>query len=141
MTEIVFAAVVAVSFGLLFNVRGANLPLTGLNGGVGYFFYTAAGASGLESYIGMLFASLAMSVFAEAAARLRKAPASLFLAPALIPIVPGGGMFRCVLSLLEGEHAAAVAVGINTMLESGAIAIGIIVISSLVKWKSCEMGS
>jgi len=57
----------------------------------------------------------------------------VFLAGALIPIVPGGGLFSCVMQLLEGNNAQAVVIGIKTLFEAGAIAIAIIVISSLTK--------
>lgn len=74
-----------------------------------------------------------MTIFAEIAARRRKVPATIFLAVALIPIVPGGRMFSFVLHLLEGSNQLAVADGIQTLLESGAIAIGIIVVSSFTQ--------
>ena len=42
-------------------------------------------------------------------------------------------MFSFVLHLLEGSNQLAVADGIQTLLESGAIAIGIIVVSSFTQ--------
>jgi len=129
----IFAAAAAASFGILFNVRGKNLIFTGINGGFGYFIFALFTSHNYESYIGMFFASLVMTIFAEIAARKIKAPAAIFLAPALIPIVPGGRMFAFVLHLLEGNNQLAVADGIATLLQSGAIAIGIIIVSSMTK--------
>ncbi|NLA84210.1 MAG: threonine/serine exporter [Clostridiales bacterium] len=133
MKNVLFAAIAATSIGILFNVQRRNLLFAGINGGLGYLFYSITVAKGFESYVGMLTASIAMSVFAEIVARLRKAPASVFLAVALIPVVPGGAMFRFVLSLLEGDYELAFTYGIQTTLEAGALAIGIIVVSSFTK--------
>jgi len=135
-----FAAVVAMSFGALFNVRGRSLLLIGLNGFSGFLIYSIFVYLNFDSYIGMFFASTAMTVFAEAAARLRKTPASLFLIAALIPIVPGGGMFRFMLLLLQNDIHAAGPVAVNTILEAGAIAIGIIIVSSAINITSKNKG-
>jgi len=129
----VCAVVATAAYGIVFNLRGKNLVLTGINGGLGYFVYALIISNNYESYIGMFFASTIMTIFAEVCARKCKAPASVFLAGALIPIVPGGGLFSCVMQLLEGNNAQAVVIGIKTLFEAGAIAIAIIVISSLTK--------
>lgn len=131
--EVLSAAVATAAFGILFNIHGKNLTLAGVNGGLGYFVFAISVANDYESYIGMFFASVAMTIFAEVSARWRKAPATMFLAAALIPIVPGGRLFNFVLHLLEGDNALAVVDGINTLLEAGAIAVGIIVVSSITK--------
>ncbi len=133
LAKALYATVATTAFGILFNVQKKNLILTGINGGIGYLVYLLTLNQGFESYIGMLFASLLMSIIAEITARVRKTPASIFLAAALIPIVPGGGMFSCALHLLEGNNGLAIEAGIKTLLESGAIAIGIIVVSSFTK--------
>lgn len=127
------AAIATTSFGVFFNVRGKNLPITGLIGGIGYYLYTILVTNGFESYVGMFAASFVMAILAEFAARWRKAPATIFLAPALVPIVPGGRLFNFVLHLLEGNNDLAVVDGIYTLLESGSIAVGIIVVSSVTK--------
>ena len=131
--KILCAAVVASSFAILFNVRGRNVLLAGVNGGLGYLVYALAMAYAFQGYAAMFWASMAMALWAEFCARLCKAPASLFLAAALIPIVPGGAMFRSALNLLEGKNGLAVTYGMETMLEAGALAAGIIVVSSLTK--------
>lgn len=131
IAKTIFAVIATASFGILFNIRGLNLILAGINGGLGYLIVSTAG--GAETYIGMFLASIAMTALAEILARYRKAPATVFLAAALIPIVPGGRLFNFVLHLLEGDYQTAAADGITTLLEAGAIAVGIIAVSSFTK--------
>ena len=127
------SAIATISFGILFNVQKKNLLLAGVNGGLGYLLFSISTVNGFESHVGMFIASLGISVFAEIFARLQKAPASVFLAAALIPLVPGGTLFQFALNLLEGNNELALECGIRTILEAGALAVGIIVVSSLTK--------
>jgi len=131
--SILSAGFVAGAFGILFNVRGKNVFFAGLNGSIGFSIYSLALHLGIGSYIAMFFASIGMAVYSEITARLRKAPASLFLVAALIPIVPGGGIFQFVLYILQGEISAATATGMITLMETGGIAIGVIIVSSVIK--------
>ena len=133
IAKTIFAVIATASFGILFNIRGLNLILAGINGGLGYLIVSVRTAGGAETYIGMFLASIAMTALAEILARYRKAPATVFLAAALIPIVPGGRLFNFVLHLLEGDYQTAAADGITTLLEAGAIAVGIIAVSSFTK--------
>jgi len=131
--SVLSAGVVAGAFGLLFNVRGKNVLFAGINGSIGYSVFTLIIHLEIASFIAMFFASITMAVFAEIAARIRKAPASLFLVAALIPIVPGGGIFQFVLYILQGLRDAATSTGINALMETGGIAVGVIIVSSVIK--------
>lgn len=128
-----FAGVIAIAFGVLFNVHGKKLLLAGLNSTIGFFVYLFVEDLGYSSYVGMFFASLVISLFAEIFSRAWKVPATVFMVAALIPLVPGGGIFQTVLSALQKDFSTALAVGINTILEAAAIALGIIIISSVLK--------
>lgn len=128
-----FAGVIAIAFGVLFNVHGKKLLLAGLNSAIGFFVYLFVEDLGYSSYVGMFFASLVISLFAEIFSRAWKVPATVFMVAALIPLVPGGGIFQTVLSALQKDFSTALAVGINTILEAAAIALGIIIISSVLK--------
>ncbi len=133
LVKVMFATVATASFGVIFNIRGLNLALAGITGGIGYLIVAVGATRGFETYIGMFLASLVMATLAEILARKRKAPASIFLAAALIPIVPGGRLFSFVMHFLEGDYQLAGVDGAATLLEGGAIAIGIIVVSSFTK--------
>lgn len=133
LAKAVFAGVAAWAFGILFNIRGVNLLFAGANGALGYLLYLLAVQAGGSNYSGLFVGALAMAALAEVLARLRKCPASVFLVAALIPMVPGGGMFRCMLYLLQGDTAQAASAALATLLDAGAIALAIILVSSLLE--------
>lgn len=128
-----YALATTVSFGLVFNIRGKHLLIAGIDGAVGWMVY-----SGLEgvftSDIPQYFlATVALALYAEIAARVFKAPTILYLAGALIPLVPGGGVYYTMEYCINGEVDAALATGLHTLGIAGALAMGIIVVSSFFR--------
>lgn len=131
LLKVIFAALGTMAFGVLFQVRGRHLPFAGLCGGAGYLVYLLVPGEG--RFAAVFLASLTIALLAEVFARLFKAPATLFLVAGLIPLVPGGQLFQCILRLMERHWEEAMERGINTLLISAAIAAGIVVVSSLGK--------
>lgn len=129
--KVISAGVVSAAFCVLFQVRGFNIVAAGINGALGYLIYLSF--PGDRILMGFLLSSAFMAVYAEAAARVRRAPAILFLSAALIPIVPGGGLFECALKLLNGQKQEALEQFGEVMLQAGAIAVGIILVSSVMQ--------
>ncbi len=131
MLRVFFAMVASAAFGVIFQVRGKNILFAGLSGGVGFFVYLFMYPT--SGFAASFLASAAISIYAEFMARRRKTPSTMFLIAGLIPIVPGGGMYNCTLRALEGNLYEAAVIGSQTVVEAGAIAVGIIAVSSIVK--------
>lgn len=129
--KVISAGVVSAAFCVLFQVRGFNIVAAGINGALGYLIYLSFPDDRI--LMGFLLSSAFMAAYAEAAARVRRAPAILFLSAALIPIVPGGGLFECALKLLNGQKQEALEQFGEVMLQAGAIAVGIILVSSVMQ--------
>lgn len=125
------AGVAAAAFSVLFGVRRGNILFAALAGWLGYFVFVAAGRLG--ALVTIVLASAAVALFAEVAARLKKTPATLFLVAGLIPIVPGGSIYQGVLQAIEGHAAAAALTLLDALMQTGAIAVGIILVSSLIQ--------
>lgn len=128
--KVVFAALGTLAFGVLFQVRARHLPFAALSGGLGYLVYLLV--PGVR-FGAVFLASVTIALLAEVCARRFKAPATLFLVAGLIPLVPGGALFQCILHLMESRWAEALEQGIHTLLVAAALAAGILVVSSLVK--------
>ncbi len=69
----------------------------------------------------------------EIVSRYLKTVVTSILIPGLIPLVPGSGIYHTMLSIIEKKPMEAFFKGIDTLNIAGAIALGIIVISSTVK--------
>lgn len=124
-----FAALASISFSIIFNVRGRSILLSGLCGGLGYFCYLLIGPG---NYSALFYAGMVITFAAELIARATKTPATLFLVGGLLPLVPGGEMFKMFLALIEGKQTLAMSRFANTLLQAGALAIGTVIVSSII---------
>lgn len=130
---ILWAAAAAAAFGIVFNVRGRDLAGAALGGASGWALYLLlSGGTGYHG-VGYFAASAAVALYAEAAATLLKRPATTYLACALIPLVPGGGMYYTLSRSLEGDLGGTLAMGFQTLTVAGAIAAGVAVGSAAAR--------
>jgi len=129
--QVVYAALGSLSFGLLFNVRGLALALSALGGGVGWAAYLALFAATGKTVLSFFVGSAAISIYADSVARARRDPVTIYLVPALIPIVPGSGMYYTVYEFLSGNTERAVSLLLETFSIAIAIALGIALASSV----------
>ena len=122
------------AFSIYFNVSPKRIPLTCFGGALGWLVYLLLDfPSDVPRYF---IATVVISVYAEVMARICKVPVTLFLTTAVLPLVPGGGMYYTMEYCLRGETALFVESGLNTLALAGAIALGIMLVSSLVRmWK------
>ena len=137
MVEVVsaiFASFLAsLGFGVLFNIKGNKLFLAGIGGGIGGGVYSWILLLGYGEMIAMFFGSIAFSLYSEIFARLFKTPVTIFIICALIPLVPGGGMYRTMLQAIQGHASEALALGLNTLSTAGVLVLGILIVSTIMR--------
>jgi len=61
-------------------------------------------------------------------ARKMRTPVTSFVTAALIPLVPGSGLYNTMLESLSGNYSGAASSLINTMNNAGALSIGILIV-------------
>ena len=82
---------------------------------------------------GYFVAAASISLYAEIMARVRKFPAFSYLVTALLPLVPGGGVYYTVEYLLQGNRELSFAQAVRTASIAGPLAVGLLVVSSLFR--------
>ena len=123
----------SLGFGIIFNIRGGNLLFAGISGAIGGFVHACCLHMGWGEVMSLFAASLAFSVFSEICARIRKTPVTTFIICALIPLVPGGGMYRMMFHAINHESMMAIQVGMETLGNAGTLALGIVVVSTIMR--------
>lgn len=123
----------SLGFGILFNIKGKKLILAGIGGSIGGVAYQFTLQCGLSELLAMFFGSVAFSLYSEICARICKTPVTTFIICALIPLVPGGGMYRMMLKAIEGSVMEALTIGLNTLTIAGVLALGILIVSTIMK--------
>ncbi|MDO4289486.1 MAG: threonine/serine exporter family protein [Eubacterium sp.] len=128
-----YAFASAVAFGIVFNQRGKTLIIAGVGGALGWLIYAGL-ATTFDSEIPRYFlAGIGIAFYSESAARIFKAPAIVYLAAALIPLVPGGGIYYTMEYCVAGDVDASLATGLHTLGIAGALAMGVIIVSSFFR--------
>lgn len=100
VSQVIFACISAGAFAVLFHISPRHLPLSALGGLLSWAAYLLLGNLVPDLFYRILLVSILTAAYAEIVARVRKAPATLFLLPALIPLVPGSYVYYMMLSLV-----------------------------------------
>lgn len=129
LVQIISGVIATVAFAILFKLRARYLAYAALGGGITYFIYYA-----IDFEIGVLFAaaffaSVFSALYSEVCARIKQAPTTLFLFPCAISIVPGGSLYRTMVSLISQDFAGAWGHFGDTLSVAMGIAGGLIFVS------------
>lgn len=125
-----FAA--CLGFGIVFNLRGKTLVFASIGGALGWLIYllTSGFAGDLQRY---LLATVAITIYAEIMARVQKTPVTAYLVVSLLPLVPGGGIYYTMRYFVSSDTGMFIETGLHTLAIAGALAAGILPVSSLVR--------
>ena len=130
LAEQIIRAVIGAFFGTVGFAMLVHTPrrawlLSGLIASLSYLVYWFMTYLGLPDpmaiYIGSFFGSLAGLL----SARRMKIIGTVFLMSAVIPVVPGLGLYRMMAALGQGQIAAGASVGIQAMITVAMIALGL----------------
>ena len=131
--ETISAFTASFGVGIIFNIKGKNLFFASLCGALGWFVYKLSLRLGATDTTSMFFASVALSAYSEIFARILKTPVTTFIIAALIPLVPGGGMYYTMYEAITGNIITSLEIGITTLVSAGVLAIGIILVSTITR--------
>lgn len=120
-------------FAVLFKVRARHLPFAGACGLLTWFLYYTVTFFGGSLFLAAFLSSAVATVFAECCARLRHAPAPVFLVPGTIPIVPGSDLYYTMRYLLFGDFDVFANYLMRALLVGIGIGGGIVAVSVAVR--------
>lgn len=131
--QLIFAFMSTIGFSILFNAPRKNIVVIGLTGSFGWLMYKVS-----EYYNGLPIAStligaITVGIIGEIFARLLKKPATIFIIPGIVPLVPGSGMYYTMYAIIERRFLDAANFGSETLFIAASIATGISISSSFGK--------
>lgn len=129
MVMIVTAAAGTLGYCLLINVKRNKIVYSCLGGVVSTFLYCVCVEAGLTPLLQNLIPAAVVTLYAEVLARVIKAPATVFLIPSIIPLVPGGRLYYTMRAIVDGDADSAKIYAMETIVIALGIAVGIVVIS------------
>lgn len=133
LLPMLYAFISCGGFAIIYNIHGLGILICAFGGALGWLAYLLC-APVLQSEIAHIFvAALVISAYAEIMARIRKCPVTGYLLVAIFPLVPGGGIYYTMEHALNGEIDQFLSSFLHTMGLAGAIAVGVLLVSSAVR--------
>lgn len=129
-----YTLIATLSFAILSNIRGKNLLFAAIGGSLSWFFYLLTHSYlHISNMFSFFIASVVGAIYSEIMARVVKTPVTTFIICAIIPLVPGGGMYNTMFEIVQGNINQSLILGLKTLSIAGIIAVGVFFISSVSK--------
>ena len=127
-------------FGLMFNMHGKGIPFALLGSVISWPVCVLCMRLGTSEPIAYLVAAATSAVYAEIMARIRKFPATSYLMCALVPLIPGSGIYYTTDFIRRSMLPEAYDKGMLTAAIAGAMAVGVLLVSTVFRmwgvWKN-----
>ena len=128
-----WALIACVGFGLIFNIQGFGILITGIGGSVGWLVYLLVMDWQGHDIFAAIVAAMSIAVYSEVMARVRRCPVTGYLQIALLPLVPGAGVYRAMSYCVEGDTERFTATLLHTIGFAAALSVGAMLASSLFR--------
>ena len=131
--QILMATLGAFGFAILFNIRGYKLLASAIGGALGWTLYLLLHRVIHSDMIAYFIVAVIISLYAEVMAKLLKAPSTIFIAPSIIPLVPGASLYYTMTYALDRNLEMFSAKASTTVTIAVALAVGLVVSTVLVE--------
>lgn len=115
-------------FALIMNAPRKTLIYSSLTAAAGYMVYKYFRLGG-HHLLAFFLGTALVAMLGEIFARRLKMPATIFIFPGVIPIVPGLGLYETILAFVEDDVFLALETGVNTILSIGCMAVAMALVS------------
>ena len=122
-----------VGFGLAFNIHGKGILICGAGAALGWLVYLVALHTLGNDLLAAFVAAMVISLFSEIMARIRRCPVTGYLQVALLPLVPGAGIYDSMRYCVAGEMDLFLSKLVHTIGMAAALSVGAMLVSTLVR--------
>lgn len=123
----------SIAYAFTFNTGIKRLLGAGFGGLIGWASYLMAGYFMFSEPMKYFIAALVINIYAEIMAVKEKAPSTVFLVSAIMPLVPGGMLYRTMRLAVTGEWEKFGQLGVETLSVALALALGMLIANSVIK--------
>ncbi|MEA4934109.1 MAG: threonine/serine exporter family protein [Lawsonibacter sp.] len=129
----IWAFLACVGFGLVFNIQGIGILICGFGAGLGWLVYLLSISLWGGDIFAAFLAAMAIGTYSEMMARLRRCPVTGYLQVALLPLVPGAGIYHAMQYCVAGETQLFLATLLHTFGIAASLSVGAMLITSLLR--------
>lgn len=132
--QFIFSFIATLTFGILFNIKGEKLFYSALGGGISYLLYFVLLSAGYSQISSTFFVSILIGTYGEIMARVIKTPVTIFIISAIIPLVPGGGLYYTMYYTISENYSEALKYGMDTFQIAVIIVISVLLVGTISKF-------
>jgi len=131
LMQFIWAFLAILGFSIRSNLKGIRIIFTALSGGLCWAFYLVTLYYSKSMLFSVFVAIILVCIYSEIVAPHLKTPVSVFVTCAIIPLVPGRGLFNSMQLYIAGDNLHASKAILQTLLIAGTISIAIALVSSV----------
>ncbi|MDO4869019.1 MAG: threonine/serine exporter family protein [Bacillota bacterium] len=132
LTQFLLALLATLGFSVIFRVPLKKIPACVLVGALGWITYIIT-VHYLGSPVAGCFTGACMvGMLSSICARCLKEASTIFIIPGILCLVPGSNIYKTMEALLLHNYENTAEIGVQTLFMAGAIAIGLLVIVTIV---------
>lgn len=133
VTALVTSFFGSVGYACTFNTRARRLVMAGFGGLIGWTAYLITGYFMFSEPMKYFIAAIVINVYAEIMAVSQKAPSTVFIVSAIMPLVPGGMLYRTMRFAVTKKWGDFGKLGVETLSIALALALGMLIANSVIK--------
>jgi uncharacterized membrane protein YjjB (DUF3815 family) len=132
LEQTLYGAIATGAFAIYANLGWRMVPLATLGAGLSWIAYLLLTSAWSANTLSLFFAAAIAGVYSEIVARITQKPATTFVLPSIVCLVPGTKIYFTMSEAVNGSIEKATTLGVETLLAAGAIAAGVAFVTSLV---------
>lgn len=134
LIKLCFSFIASSATAVLYNVERRLIVYCGMSGMFTWLIYSLFSSLGLSEALASLLALLSLTFLSRLFNKITQIPNMIFNISGIMPIVPGGLLFKTFNNLADKHYEIALTDGFQAVLVAGAIAVGFIVNEVLTKY-------
>jgi len=131
LLQFCWAFLAILGFSIRVNLKGVKILFTSLAGGLSWALYLIVLYYSSSVLFSVFVSIILVCIYSESVAPRLRTPVSVFVTCAIIPLVPGRGLFESMQFYIAGNNVQASKSILQTLLIAGTISIAIALVSSV----------
>ena len=133
LAQFALALCATAGFSVIFRVPVKHMPVCVLIGAFGWVTYEISMYYYSSPAFGCFLGACTVGLLSNFAARRMKDAATIFIIPGILCLVPGSAIFNTMQSMLQEDFTKAAAIGLQTLMMAGGIALGLLTIGAVLR--------
>lgn len=131
--QLITAFLGTLGFAVLYNLKDYKILFAAFGGLCAWAIYLFLGIWFDNDPLKYYIVALLAGIYSEFLARIQKTPATTYMVLTLIPLIPGGMLYETMNYALKNSWDTFFSTAIETIKLAGALALGIITVTSTVR--------